>query len=173
MEMTQLHRLDSRTRAPRPARGRAVLIALLLSLVPAAPAAAQRWRDTTDAGPAERALFRIEAEWSRAVIARDAAAIRRIVAPQWVYSDESGLLSREEGIKAFTAGADTVVESGNEQMRAIVYGNTAVVTGILWMRGRGPSGPFLNRYRYTDTWLRMNGRWRCIAAQDYLMPKEP
>ena len=145
---------------------------LLLALVaPLASAGAQRWRDTTDAGPAERALFRLEAEWSRAVIARNAAGIRRIVAPQWVYSDESGTLSREEGIKAFTAGADTVRESGNESMRAIVYGNTAVVTGVLWMRGRGAQGTFMNRYRYTDTFLRMNGRWRCIASQDYLMPK--
>ena len=162
--MTQLLRLP---------RARAMVVALTLMVTAAEPAAAQRWRDTTDAGPAERALFRLEEDFARAVIARDAAALRRIVAPQWVYSDESGTMSRDEGVKAFTAGADTVRESGNEQMRAIVYGNTAVVTGILWMRGRNANGAFLNRYRYTDTWLRINGRWRCIASQDYIMPKEP
>ena len=171
--MTQPLRLARTSWRLRPpcARVRGFVLLLVVMLAPITPAAAQRWRDTTDAGPAERALFRLEGEWSRAVIARDAAAIRRLVAPQWVYSDESGTLSREEGIRAFTAGADTVQESGNESMRAIVYGNTAVVTGVLWMRGRGPQGPFLNRYRYTDTWLRMAGRWRCIAAQDYLIPK--
>ena len=162
--MTQLLRLP---------RARTFVVALALTLTWATPAAAQRWRDTTDAGPAERALFRLEEDFARAVIARDPVALRRIVAPQWVYSDESGTMSRDEGVKAFTAGADTVRESGNEQMRAIVYGNTAVVTGILWMRGRNANGAFLNRYRYTDTWLRMGGRWRCIASQDYLMPKEP
>ena len=171
--MTQLLRLVRTTRAARPLVTRALAIALLAMAIPISPAAAQRWRDTTDAGPQERALFRIEADWARAVIARDSAAMGRIVAPQWVYSDESGVMAREQGIRTFTAGTDTVAESGNEQMKAIVYGNTAVVTGILWMRGRGANGPFLNRYRYTDTWLRMNGRWRCIASQDYLMPKEP
>jgi ketosteroid isomerase-like protein len=55
-------------------------------------------------------------------------------------------------------------------MHAIVYGNTAVVTGILWMRGRGPAGPFEHRYRYTDTWMKLGGRWQCIASQDYLLP---
>ena len=167
--MTQLIRRGGTSRH----HALALLGALILTFASATSAAAQRWRDTTDAGPAERALFRLEEDFARAVIARDPAALRRIVAPQWVYSDESGVLSRDEGIRAFTAGADTVRESGNEQMRAIVYGNTAVVTGILWMRGQNANGAFLNRYRYTDTWLRMNGRWRCIASQDYLMPKEP
>lgn len=170
--MTQLVRLVRMPWVPRPACARTLALVLCLTLVPAASATAQRWRDTTDAGPAERALFRLEADFARAVIDRDAAALRRIVAPQWVYSDESGTMSRDEGIAAFTAGADTVQEAGNEQMRAIVYGNTAVVTGVLWMRGRGASGPFRNRYRYTDTWLRTDGRWRCIASQDYLMPRE-
>ena len=176
--MTQPLRLVRTPWIPRLAwarvRVRALMLApvLLATLVPIASAGAQRWRDTTDAGPAARALFRLEADFARAVIDRDAAALRRIVAPQWVYSDESGTMSRDEGIAAFTAGADTVQEAGNEQMRAIVYGNTAVVTGVLWMRGRGARGPFRNRYRYTDTWLRMDGRWRCIASQDYLMPRE-
>jgi ketosteroid isomerase-like protein len=64
------------------------------------------------------------------------------------------------------------VESArNEDMRAYVHGNTAVVTGWLVVRGRGPGGPFDRRFRYTDTWLRRDGRWRVIAAQDYLVPE--
>ena len=55
-------------------------------------------------------------------------------------------------------------------MHAIVYGNTAIVTGILWMRGRGTAGAFEHRYRYTDTWMKLGGRWQCIASQDYLLP---
>ena len=40
--------------------------------------------------------------------ARCGAVIRRLVAPRWVYSDESGMMNREQGITAFTAGPDTV-----------------------------------------------------------------
>ena len=82
-------------------------------------------------------------------------------------------MTREQGITAFTTGTDTVLMAGNEQMKVILYDqNAAVVTGILWMRGRGPNGPFVHRYRYTDTWLRQRGTWRAIASQDYLMPAE-
>ena len=135
-------------------------LALMLFAV---PAAAQK-------STAEQALFRLENDFATAVVKRDANALRRIVAPRWVYSDESGVMEREEGIKAFTSGTDTVREASNEKMRALVYGNSAVVIGILQMKGRGAKGPFTNRYRYTDAWALIDGRWQCIASQDYLMP---
>ena len=119
----------------------------------------------------ERELFRLEDRFAQAVVKRDAAALRRMVAPRWVYSDESGVMEREAGVKAFTSGSDTVTSAGNDRMRALVYGNTAVVIGELWMRGRGAHGAFSHRYRYTDTWMKLDGRWQCIASQDYLLPE--
>jgi len=119
----------------------------------------------------ERALYALENDFAQAVIRRDAAALARLVSPRWVYSDESGVMERDAGIRAFTSGADTVREAGNDRMRALVYGNTAVVIGELWMRGRTGKGAFRHRYRYTDTWMRLDGRWQCIASQDYLMPE--
>src|SRR5206468_175084 len=119
----------------------------------------------------EQTLYRLEDDFARAVVKRDQAALRRLTAPKWVYSDESGVMEREAGIKAFTTGSDSVRQAGNDRMRALVYGNTAVVIGELWMKGRGATGPFTHRYRYTDTWMRLDGRWQCIASQDYLMPE--
>jgi ketosteroid isomerase-like protein len=119
---------------------------------------------------AEKALFRLEDDFAQAVVKRDARALGRIVAPKWVYSDETGVMTRNEGIKAFTSGTDTVTKASNANMRAFIYGDAAVVIGILQMSGRGPKGAFTHRYRYTDTWSRLDGRWLCIASQDYLMP---
>ena len=39
------------------------------------------------------------------------------------------------------------------------------------MRGRGASGPFDRRFRYTDTWHYRDGRWQVIGAHDYLVPE--
>jgi ketosteroid isomerase-like protein len=137
-------------------------VALVLALTAGQPPA-----DTA----AARELYRIEEQFAQAVVKRDAAALRRIVAPRWVYSDESGVMEREAGIRAFTSGSDTVTSAGNDRMRALVYGTTAVVIGELWMKGRGPAGAFTHRYRYTDTWAKLDGRWQCVASQDYLMPE--
>ena len=149
-----------------------LLFCLTLVVAPSVVAAqGTNARSAKDSSLDERTLAKLENDWAQAVIRRDAKAIRALVAPQWVYTDESGTMTREQGITAFTTGTDTVLMAGNEQMKITLYENkVAVVTGILWMRGRGPNGPFLHRYRYTDTWLRQRGTWRAIASQDYLLP---
>ena len=144
-----------------------VLATFLASPVLAQPVAG---KPTAADKAAAQTLYRLEDDFARAVVKRDAAALGHLVAPRWLYSDETGVMERAEGIKAFTTGTDTVREASNEKMRAIVYGNSAVVVGILRMKGSGAKGPFTNRYRYTDAWLLMDGRWQCIASQDYLMP---
>ena len=149
---------------------RAALLAAILALgaLERAPLGAQRAAPTETAE--QRTLFKLENDWAQAVVRRDAAAIGRLVAPRWVYTDESGVMNRAEGIKSFTSGPDTVRIASNSEMRAIVYPNAAVVIGILEMKGTGPKGPFTRRYRYTDAWARIAGRWQAIASQDYLMP---
>jgi ketosteroid isomerase-like protein len=134
---------------------------LLFALV---PANAQQKSDV------EKTLFRLEDDFAQAVVKRDARALGKIVAPKWVYSDESGVMERDAGIKAFTSGTDTVTKASNANMRAFIYGDAAVVIGVLQMSGRGAQGAFTHRYRYTDAWAKLEGRWQCIASQDYLMP---
>lgn len=144
---------------------RHALAACALTLLSVLTASAQ------NSSPAdEQALFRLENDWTQAVVKRDAAMMHRLTAPKWVYSDESGVMEREAGIKAFTTGTDTVREASNEKMRALIYDKAAAVIGVLVMKGRGPKGAFTNRFRYTDTWVKLDGRWQCIASQDYLMP---
>jgi ketosteroid isomerase-like protein len=141
-----------------------LLLLLLLLCALAAPAIAQPNRD------AERALFRLEDDFAQAVVKRDARALGQLVAPKWVYSDESGVMERAAGITAFTSGTDTVTKASNANMRAFIYGDAAVVIGVLQMSGRGPQGAFTHRYRYTDAWAKLDGRWQCVGSQDYLMP---
>ena len=152
----------------------AALVAALIGLGVAAPLPTAQAQTHASAKPSstERELYRIEDAWAQAVVRRDAKALGRLIAPKWVYSDESGLMDRDAGMAAFVSGTDTVTEASNADMRANVYGNAAVVTGILRMKGRGPGGPFDRHYRYTDTWVRMDGRWQAVASQDYLMPEK-
>lgn len=146
------------------------LLLLALLLLSAAPGIARAQQSAADKAT-EQALFRLENDFAQAVVKRNAAAMRRITAPRWVYSDESGVMERDAGISAFTTGTDTVREASNEKMRALIYGNSAAVIGILVMKGSGPRGAFTHRYRYTDTFVKLDGRWQCVASQDYLMPE--
>ena len=119
---------------------------------------------------AEREILRLEDDWARALTRRDANFFRRTLHPAYVYSDERGVFTKDQVIAEQTAPSDTVTFAANEDMRVHLHGNAAVVTGILVVRGRGKDGPFQHRYRYTDTWVRSEGRWRMVASQDYDIP---
>ncbi|HEV8597951.1 MAG TPA: nuclear transport factor 2 family protein [Gemmatimonadales bacterium] len=122
---------------------------------------------------AEKAqLLRLEDGWAKALVQRDTAYFRRTLAPGFVYSEDDRTYTRAEVMKDLVSTTDTVTEAHNEEMTVHGFGNTAVVTGWLSVSGRGASGPFQRRYRFTDTWTRLGGRWRMVAAHDYLAPRK-
>jgi ketosteroid isomerase-like protein len=118
----------------------------------------------------ERTLFRLEDEWTRALVRRDSAAFDRLLASRFVYTENDQVMTKSQLIEAVVRGADTAEAASNEGMTAHVYANVAVITGWLVVKGRGKAGAFDRRYRYTDTWIYQSGRWRVIAAHDYLAP---
>jgi hypothetical protein len=117
-----------------------------------------------------RELYRLEDQWTVALMKRDAGFFRRTLHADYVYSDERGTFTKDQVIAEQVGGTDTVQFAANEGMRAHVHGDAAVVTGILVVRGRGAQGAFQHRYRYTDTWLRTRSAWVMIASQDYEIP---
>ncbi len=115
-------------------------------------------------------LLRLEDDWALALIHRDAAVFRRLLADGFIYTEDDRTMSRDDVLRDMVAGPDTVKTAHNENMRVHRFGATAVVTGWLVVGGQGPSGPFDRRYRFTDTWVRRDARWQIVAAHDYLVP---
>jgi hypothetical protein len=148
---------------------RAISRGALLAFV-AAAASTGAFGQTHTAISAEQQLLRLEDGWARGLVHRDTAMFRRHLARDFVYTENADVMGRNDVI-AGVVGSDTVTWAGNEGMRVHLYGTTGVVTGILAMKGRGKSGAFDKRYRFTDTWKFLDGRWQIIAAQDYLIPR--
>jgi ketosteroid isomerase-like protein len=148
---------------------RAIGVAAALALV-AFPSTAPGQSAAASSKSAVRELLRLEDGWAAGLVKRDTAMFRRHLAREFVYTENADVMGKEDVLKG-VVGSDTVTWAGNEGMRVHPYGTTAVVTGILAMKGRGKDGAFDKRYRFTDTWKLIDGRWQIIAAQDYLIPK--
>jgi ketosteroid isomerase-like protein len=119
--------------------------------------------------PAAALPIKLEDQWTTAVVKRDAQTFERLLAPNFVYTEDAQLMTRQDVINSVT-GTDRVTSARNEGMRAHDFGDVQVITGVLHLRGRGSNGAFDRRYRFTDTWQLRNGQWQMIAAQDYLIP---
>lgn len=118
-----------------------------------------------------RALLKLEDDWARALVTRDRATFQRLLASGFVYTENDHMMDRATVLNELVAGADTVIAAHNDSMVVHRYGSTtAVVTGWLIVGGRGASGEFLRRYRFTDTWVKRGNNWEIVAAQDYIAP---
>jgi hypothetical protein len=113
--------------------------------------------------------IQLEDQWTTALIKRDTRTFDRLLAPNFVYTEDASVMNRGEVIKGVT-GPDKVEWARNEGMKLHDFGNVHVITGVLHVKGKGTKGAFDRRYQFTDTWQRRNGRWQIIAAQDYLIP---
>jgi hypothetical protein len=114
--------------------------------------------------------IKLEDEWTVALVKRDARTFDRLLASNFVYTENASVMDRNDVIKSVT-GPDRVEWARNEGMKAHDFGDVQVITGVLHLRGKGKQGPFDRRYQFTDTWQRRNDRWQIIAAQDYLILK--
>ncbi|MFL5611447.1 MAG: nuclear transport factor 2 family protein [Gemmatimonadaceae bacterium] len=112
----------------------------------------------------------LEDQWTSALVRRDTRTFERLLAPNFVYTENASVMNRRDVIKSVT-GPDRVDWARNEGMEVHNFGDVQVITGILHTRGRAKTGAFDRRYQFTDIWQRRNGRWQIIAAQDYLIPK--
>jgi ketosteroid isomerase-like protein len=119
--------------------------------------------------PAALPPIQLEDQWTTALVRRDTRTFDRLLAPNFVYTENASVMGRNDVIKS-VSGPDRVEWARNEGMTAHDFGDVQVITGVLHYRGRGRQGPFDRRYQFTDTWQRRNGRWQIIAAQDYLIP---
>lgn len=120
--------------------------------------------------PDVRAVLALEDGWARAVVRRDSTTFERLLADGFVYTENDRMEGRGDVIHDVVAGGDTVRAAHNQAMQVHCFGTTAVVTGWLVLEGRSASGAFLRKYRFTDTWVRQAGRWRIVAAQDFVAP---
>jgi hypothetical protein len=143
--------------------------ALIVSL--SAPSLAAQKAPSASANPTAE-LTRLENQWASGLVRRDRALFERLLAPRFVYTENDKLSRRAEVLHDVAEGSDTTTAAHNEGMEVHQFGpTTAVVTGWLIVRGRGHGGPFLHRYRFTDTWVKGSAGWQIVAAQDYLMPR--
>ena len=96
---------------------------------------------------------------------RDIPALERLLAPEFtLVSTTAEVQSRAQAIDEVRAGDPQYERFENHSMTARVYGDTAVVQGITSLKGRSGGTPFALDVRFTDTLVRVNGRWAIVVS---------
>lgn len=120
-------------------------------------------------------VLALETAWNHAIEAKDTKAIEMLLADDMVALDSDGNFSNKKEYLAGIAGADfQPSQAVNERNMAHVYGDTVVAVGVFRIKGVEKGKPYVHRERTIDTWVKINGTWKCVAAVAVSIPaKQP
>lgn len=121
----------------------------------------------------EGQILALENAWNQAELQHDPAALKLILADDFVITEPDGVLQTKQQhfdfVKDKTYHYDLLV---SEDFRIKVYGDAGVVTGTYHEKGKYKGKQFDRRGRFTDMWIKSNGSWRCVASHDSLPVKD-
>ncbi len=110
-------------------------------------------------------MLALETAWNHAIESKDTKAIDMLLAEDMVALDSDGAFSNKKEYLAGIAGAAfQPSQAVNEQNTAHVYGDTIVAVGVFRIKGMEKGKPYVHRERTIDTWVKINGTWKCVAA---------
>lgn len=116
-----------------------------------------------------RVVQKLERAWLDAYEQHDEKAMNEIVADDFVITFPDGSMQTKPEVMAqirMPRRADSPTSKFHtEDVRARVYGDTVVLTGrVISEWRRGDETVSQNRMRYTDTYVKRNGRWQVVAS---------
>ena len=114
----------------------------------------------------EQDLLQLENEWSQADLHKDAAALDRILADDWIGIDFEGtVLTKLQALKGIASDSNALQSTVLRDMKVRIYGETAVITGTDTEQGEYHGKDSSGKYVWTDVFVRRNGRWQAVSSQ--------
>src|SRR3989442_13671654 len=110
-----------------------------------------------------RVLLELEDAWALALIHRDAAVFRRLLADRFIYTEDDRTMSRDDVLREIVAGQDTVKTAHNVAMRFHRLDATAQVTGGVGVGGQDARGALARRDRATAPRVHLRARWETLS----------
>ncbi len=143
---------------------------LTLVLAIATLGLAARMQGLPKAADDETQLIQLERSWNQAEMGRDPSAITSLFDDTLVYVDYDGsLMNKAQYLRTVADPTAKPEHMHDEGMKVHVYGSAGVVTGVYRETGTSKGKPYIRRARFTDTWIKQNGQWKCVASQSTLI----
>ena len=114
----------------------------------------------------QAAVAALDSAYQAAVKANDAAAMARILADDFVLVTGKGkTYTKADLLKAARDKSESYEHQEDSEQTVRVFGDTAVVTALLWVKGANAQGPFDYKLWFSDTYARTPGGWRYVFGQ--------
>ena len=142
----------------------AVIAALLAA---ASPAAATCTGEGSHDAASLKYICDMERAWGQAFVTADPAVARTMLADDFVGVDTKGRPYKKADELADIAKPSHFASDTMNNVVVRFFGTTAIAQGSdSWVGKNGRRGRFV----WTDIWLKRNGQWQIVAAEDLIPP---
>lgn len=115
----------------------------------------------------------LDTQYQKAVKEGDVTTMARILADDFVLVTGRGKIFTKEDLLQEARGKLTYERQEEIEQTVRVWGDTAVVTALLWAKGTNDGKPFEYRLWFSDTYVRTPIGWRYALGQASLpLPAE-
>lgn len=121
-------------------------------------------------GSAEQELLKLEQDWTNANLKADVAVLDRILADDYTWINQEGVLrTKAQNLELIKSGGLVIPSMVTDDMKVRIYGDAAVVTGRNTFKATLEGKDFDGQERWTDTWIKRNGLWQCVATHNSMI----
>jgi ketosteroid isomerase-like protein len=125
-------------------------------------------------GQTKAEIEALDKKWSAAIMARDTAALDKLLADDLVYAHASGVVDTKASYIAKIKEGKQVYKSFEQRSPKVnLYKDTAVIFSWARVTGINPQGDFDDKIMVMHTWVRQNGAWRLGSHQTTRVDKLP
>jgi ketosteroid isomerase-like protein len=122
----------------------------------------------------EAAVAALDIKYQAAVKANDVAIMDGILADDFILVTGKGVTyNKADLLKAAREKSTTYEHQEDTKQTVRVWGNTAVVTALLWIKGTSGETPLDYKLWFSDTYVRTPTGWRYVFGQASIpLPKD-
>jgi len=144
---------------------RPLIFLLVLSSVPLEQNPAKAEGDETK-------IIALENLWNQMQINHDAEAMGKMLDSDFVLTDYDGtVMSKGQFLASVRDTSNQLTVEVSTDMKLHRHGDTVIVVGATREKGTEKGKPYAHQGRFTDTWIKKDGQWLCIASQLGLIGK--
>jgi len=125
----------------------------------------------------EKAVAALDTEYQAAVERNDADTMAKILADDFVLVVGKGTVFTKADLLKSARDKDAIYEKQveiDDSQKVRVWGDTAVVTAKLWLKGSQKGQAFDRKLWFSDTYVRTPDGWKYVFGQSSIaLPSEP
>src|SRR5467141_2299839 len=121
----------------------------------------------------ETKIIALENLWNQIQLNHDADAMGKILDADFVLTDYDGtVMSKAQFLASIRDKSNQLTVEVSEDMKLHRHGDTVIVTGATHEKGTEKGKPYAHQGRFTDTWIKKDGQWLCVASQLSLISRK-